>query len=52
MGYFSGDPRQLGPIIRSEYARKLGLETSYLERLMKIELYDEQTGSGETCVWF
>ncbi|KAH7908653.1 RNA helicase [Hygrophoropsis aurantiaca] len=36
----SGDPKQLGPIIRSGIARKLGLETSYLERLMNSPMYD------------
>jgi helicase MOV-10 len=37
----SGDPKQLGPIIRSGIARNLGLETSYLERLMARKVYDE-----------
>lgn len=37
----SGDPKQLGPIIRSGVAREFGLETSYLERLMAREMYDE-----------
>lgn len=46
----SGDPRQLGPIIRSPIARDLGLETSYLERLMKTDLYDDRTGYGITYV--
>jgi helicase MOV-10 len=46
----SGDPRQLGPIIRSVFAQKLGLETSLLERLMQRDVYDEQTGHGRTCV--
>lgn len=44
----SGDPRQLGPIIRSKVAQALGLETSYLERLMKNPMYDEQTAYGST----
>jgi len=44
----SGDPKQLGPIIRSNVARGLGLETSYLERLMERELYDERQGHGVT----
>jgi helicase MOV-10 len=42
----SGDPKQLGPVIRSGIARKLGLETSYLERLMDRDAYDNQTGYG------
>jgi helicase MOV-10 len=46
----SGDPKQLGPIIRSNVARELGLETSYLERLMTRDLYDEQMGHGSTYV--
>jgi helicase MOV-10 len=53
----SGDPKQLGPIIRSNVARELGLETSYLERLMNRDLYDEKTGYGSRHVlpltrWF
>lgn len=45
----SGDPKQLGPIIRSSVARQLGLETSYLERLMRRGiLYDEKQGYGKT----
>ncbi|KAH6905317.1 RNA helicase [Coprinopsis sp. MPI-PUGE-AT-0042] len=35
----SGDPKQLGPIIRSPIARILGLENSYLQRLMESEAY-------------
>ena len=42
----SGDPKQLGPIIRSGIARELGLEKSYLERLMDRNAYDNQTGYG------
>jgi len=42
----SGDPKQLGPIIRSGIARELGLEKSYLERLMDRDAYDNQTGYG------
>lgn len=44
----SGDPRQLGPIIRSPIARSLGLEKSYLERLMARDVYDENCGDGIT----
>jgi helicase MOV-10 len=46
----SGDPKQLGPIIRSNIAREFGLETSYLERLMDRDLYDEQMEHGNTYV--
>jgi helicase MOV-10 len=46
----SGDPLQLGPIIRSNVARELGLETSYLERLMDTEMYDDKKGHGTTFV--
>jgi len=38
----SGDHKQLGPIIRSDVARALGLETSYLERLMGRDGYEEE----------
>jgi helicase MOV-10 len=44
----SGDPKQLGPIIRSEVARELGLCKSYLERLMERPVYDEVAGRGTT----
>jgi helicase MOV-10 len=46
----SGDHKQLGPIIRSSVARELGLEKSYLERLMENELYDEKKGHQTTYV--
>ncbi|KAJ7746485.1 P-loop containing nucleoside triphosphate hydrolase protein [Mycena maculata] len=46
----SGDPKQLGPIIRSAIARELGLETSYIERLMHREIYDEKKGYGASVV--
>ncbi|KAI5888792.1 P-loop containing nucleoside triphosphate hydrolase protein [Schizophyllum commune H4-8] len=46
----SGDPQQLGPIIRSRIASQLGLETSYIERLMQREVYDQQTGFGKSVV--
>jgi helicase MOV-10 len=42
----SGDPKQLGPIIRSGITKALGLETSYLERLMDRPVYEDQTGHG------
>ncbi|KAF7796423.1 hypothetical protein EIP86_007600 [Pleurotus ostreatoroseus] len=46
----SGDPRQLGPIIRSPIARELGLEKSYLERIMENPAYDERRRHGLTVV--
>ena len=42
----SGDPKQLGPVIQSSIARELGLEKSYLERLMDRNVYDIKTGHG------
>ncbi|QRV74351.1 RNA helicase [Ceratobasidium sp. AG-Ba] len=42
----SGDPKQLGPVIRSPVARRLGMSTSYLERLMSLPVYDEVTMRG------
>ncbi|KAH9948070.1 P-loop containing nucleoside triphosphate hydrolase protein, partial [Amylocystis lapponica] len=46
----SGDPKQLGPIIRSVIARELGFGISYLERVMECEVYDLQKNSGKTIV--
>ncbi|KAG8895100.1 hypothetical protein FRB99_000766 [Tulasnella sp. 403] len=46
----SGDPKQLGPVIRSNVANELGLGKSLLSRLMEREVYDESTGSGITMV--
>ncbi|XP_077973309.1 putative helicase mov-10-B.1 [Styela clava] len=40
----AGDPKQLGPIIRSRVAKKHGLQTSFLERLMGNPLYEKQNG--------
>lgn len=42
----SGDPKQLGPIIRSAVARELGLEKSYLERIMEAETHHAQRWQG------
>lgn len=42
----SGDPKQLGPVIRSGIAKELGLDKSYLERLMDRDAYAKQTGYG------
>jgi helicase MOV-10 len=44
----SGDPQQLGPVIRSPVARELGLGKSYLERLMERDMYEEVAGRGRT----
>ncbi|KAH6909395.1 P-loop containing nucleoside triphosphate hydrolase protein [Coprinopsis sp. MPI-PUGE-AT-0042] len=41
----SGDPNQLGPIVRSPIARILGFETSYLQRLMDSNTYDVDSNS-------
>jgi len=35
----AGDPKQLGPIVRSNKAKKMGLGRSLLERIMNRELY-------------
>lgn len=44
----SGDPKQLGPIIRSAVARELGLEKSYLERMMDRDSHDPAQWQGVT----
>ncbi|KAH9948060.1 P-loop containing nucleoside triphosphate hydrolase protein [Amylocystis lapponica] len=46
----SGDPKQLGPIIRSAVARELGFGISYLERVMEREIYEMPKNSGKTIV--
>ena len=46
----TGDPKQLGPVIQSPIARQLGLQTSYLERLMEREAYSVENYSGVTYV--
>ncbi|EIW74374.1 RNA helicase [Coniophora puteana RWD-64-598 SS2] len=40
----SGDPKQLGPIIRSGVARELGLEKSFMERLMERDVFMATSG--------
>ena len=47
----AGDPKQLGPVIRSSIARELGLGRSYLERLIEMPLYSGPTGRGTSCVF-
>ncbi|XP_033181897.1 putative helicase mov-10-B.2 isoform X2 [Anabas testudineus] len=43
----AGDPKQLGPILRSPFALQSGLGLSLLERLMKHnQLYQKSTDSG------
>lgn len=44
----AGDPKQLGPIIRSPIAQKLGLGVSWLDRLMALPIYDPVEYSGVT----
>ncbi|KIY47323.1 RNA helicase [Fistulina hepatica ATCC 64428] len=46
----SGDPKQLGPIIRSGIAQQLGLEQSMIERLMKLDAYELPTRQGRSVV--
>ncbi|KAF8761296.1 P-loop containing nucleoside triphosphate hydrolase protein, partial [Rhizoctonia solani] len=46
----SGDPKQLGPVIRSPVARTLGMNISYLDRLMESPTYDEVTMRGISVV--
>lgn len=44
----AGDPEQLGPIISSKLARKLGFDKSFLERLLEQSLYLRDTDRFET----
>lgn len=48
----SGDPRQLGPIVRSPVATKLGFALSYLDRLMQRNIYQPEYWEGKTFVLF
>ena len=36
----AGDPQQLGPVLRSKFAKMYGLEVSHLERLISTPLYE------------
>jgi len=47
----SGDPKQLGPIIRSGISTHLGLELSYIERIMARPPYDQSVGHGKRYVF-
>ena len=42
----AGDPKQLGPVLRSAHAKSKGLDVSLLERLMGMDLYSPSTTSG------
>ncbi|CAE6520072.1 unnamed protein product [Rhizoctonia solani] len=46
----SGDPQQLGPVIRSPIALQQGLGLSYLERLMNTDMYNPSVMRGRTVV--
>ena len=43
----SGDPMQLGPVIRSPVAKKFQLETSLLERLTQRQVYERYENEYE-----
>uniref|UniRef100_A0AAY4B686 RNA helicase n=1 Tax=Denticeps clupeoides TaxID=299321 RepID=A0AAY4B686_9TELE len=43
----AGDPKQLGPILRSPFSKRHGLETSLLERLMKHNPLYQKDGMGK-----
>ncbi|KIO21468.1 hypothetical protein M407DRAFT_44382, partial [Tulasnella calospora MUT 4182] len=46
----SGDPKQLGPIIRSSVASHLGLATSFLNRLVGRDVYSALGNTGITMI--
>ncbi|KAF8320844.1 P-loop containing nucleoside triphosphate hydrolase protein [Clavulina sp. PMI_390] len=46
----SGDPQQLGPIVRSRHAIACGLGVSYLDRLMNRPIYNVDAGRGISVV--
>ena len=43
----AGDPRQLGPVVTSGFCRRFGLEVSYMERLMKTDVYGRRPATSE-----
>lgn len=42
----AGDPKQLGPVVKSHLAKELGYDQSYMERLMTYPLYSRDPVSG------
>ncbi|CAL8250101.1 unnamed protein product [Arctogadus glacialis] len=48
----AGDPKQLGPIVKSRLAKKHGLGVSMLERLMELNVYKktEETGYNDRFI--
>lgn len=48
----AGDHLQLGPVVRSDVARAMGLEMSYLERLMDREPYKDNQNRGIRQVFY
>ncbi|XP_056456855.1 putative helicase mov-10-B.1 isoform X2 [Gadus chalcogrammus] len=48
----AGDPKQLGPIVKSPLAKKHGLGVSMLERLMELNVYKktEETGYNDRFI--
>ena len=46
----SGDPKQLGPIVCSNVAAELGCKISYLDRLMRRDVYQLDLWAGRTYV--
>merc|ERR1719186_2291517 len=48
----AGDPKQLGPVLRSQWSIKHGLQVSLLERLMDADMYkvNEKLGYDNRCI--
>ena len=46
----SGDPKQLGLVIRSSIAREFGMDKSYLDRVLGCEMYSIECGRGTASV--
>ncbi|KAI8837363.1 AAA domain-containing protein [Chytridium lagenaria] len=44
----AGDPKQLGPTLRSVLAKRYGLEKSYMERLIELPLYAQADAAQVT----